>query len=198
MEQNFEMVVKGFRLILDGLGVPLTEHIADTPRRAARAWWYELCVGLTERAPKVATFKSEVSEMVLVRSVPVHSLCAHHLLPFVGEATIGYIPGTGQLLGISKLSRLTNYYARRPQVQEELVEQIADAVAEHVVGETKSVPGVSVGGTVRGGVGVLIRANHFCMELRGVQHRGELVTSALRGVFLEPEVRAEFLQLAGA
>lgn len=184
-ERNFKFVEAGFTLILQGLGIPEGPHTKDTPHRAAKAWWDELCAGITQEPPKITTFPSASTGMVTLREVPIHSLCAHHLLPFNGEAVIAYIPGGREILGLSKLSRLADYYARRPQVQEELTEQIADALAALVMKNGK------------GGVGVFIRANHACMELRGVKHKGDMITSALRGVFHKPEVRAEFLQLAG-
>lgn len=184
-ERDFGLVVNGFQLVLNGLGIPATEHTRDTAQRAAKAWWYELCRGVTQEPPKITTFPAKGANMVVLRSIPIRSLCAHHLLPFIGEAVVAYIPGDGKILGLSKLSRIADYWARRPQVQEELTDQIADAVAALV---TKG---------KRGGVGVLIRANHACMELRGVQHKGDMLTSALRGVFRKPEVRDEFLRLAG-
>lgn len=186
-ERNFSWVVSGFQLILNGLGVPITEHTKDTAERAAKAWWNELCAGLTQPPPVITTFPSKVNEMVILKGIPVRSVCSHHLLPFIGEARIAYVPGKGKVLGVSKLSRLTDYWCRRPQVQEELTEQIASALADLVVNKQRNT----------GGVGVLIRANHMCMELRGVKHEGNMITSALRGVFLKPEVRAEFLKLAG-
>ena len=187
-DPNFDDVVSGFAMILRGLGVPVNAHSAGTAERAARAWWNELCAGLTQEPPKITAFESSSDEMVVLRGIPVRSLCAHHLLPFIGEATVAYVPGQGKILGISKLSRLTNYWARRPQVQEELTAQIADAVAEHVVSVSD--------GVYCGGVGVTIRANHLCMMMRGVNHSGDLVTSAVRGVFsTKPEARAEFLAL---
>jgi len=186
-KQDEQKLVRGFRLILEGLGLDLTSpHLRDTPERAARAWYHELCHGLTRAAPTITTFPSTTNEMVVLRHVPIRSVCAHHLLPFSGSATIGYIPGGGKVLGLSKLSRIADYWSRRPQVQEELTAQIADDVARHVLCR----PDV-------GGVGVVIRAVHMCMALRGVNHSGEMVTSAMRGIFLSlPEVRAEFLDLA--
>lgn len=186
-------VEEGFRLILRGLGIEDTEHTKDTAHRAAKAWYHELCAGLTGSEPKITTFKSERTAMVLLRNVPIRSVCAHHLLPFVGKAVVAYIPGRGEILGLSKLSRLANYCARRPQVQEDLTEQIADAVAKYVMGVDNTV-GM---GKKTGGVGVLVRCDHMCMSLRGVQHPGDMMTSALRGVFNEAEVRDEFLRLSG-
>lgn len=186
-----QKLVAGFTLILEGLGLDLASpHFAETPRRAARAWYHELCRGLTQPPPKITTFPASTSEMVVLRHIPIRSLCAHHLLPFFGTADIGYIPGAGhQILGLSKLSRIADYEARRPQVQEELTADIADAVAGLVCSPASDL----------GGVGVVIRATHMCMVLRGVTHDGEMVTSAVRGLFLtKPEVRAEFLNLVKA
>jgi GTP cyclohydrolase I len=183
--RDFNLVVNGFQLVLNGLGVKPGAHTEGTALRAAKAWWNELCSGLTQDPPKITTFPAKGSNMVVLRSIPIRSMCAHHLLPFIGEAVVAYIPGDGKILGLSKLSRIADYWARRPQVQEELTDQIADAVAALVTKGKK------------GGVGVLIRANHACMELRGVHHKGDMLTSALRGAFLKSEVRDEFLRLAG-
>lgn len=186
---DYDKLVRGFELVLAGLGLGKTEHTAGTAQRAARAWWDELCAGLTHELPRMTAFSSDVHEMVILREIPVKSMCAHHLLPFFGTAAIGYIPA-GKILGLSKLSRLTNHFARRPQVQEELTQQIADALMFILGIEANPLFG-------RGGVGVVIRANHTCMQLRGVNHTGDMVTSALRGSFLEDPVRQEFLRLAG-
>lgn len=182
---RFDKLVQGFELILEGLGVEAGPHTVDTPKRAAKAWWDELCSGLTQDKPKITAFPSNVNSMVVSRGIPIRSICAHHLLPFAGTATIAYIPGNGKILGLSKLSRLAEYWSRRPQVQEELTEQIADAVASYVMSGKK------------GGVGVIIQARHMCMEMRGVLHPSDMVTSALRGLIKNrPEVRAEFLKFA--
>jgi len=195
-------MVDGFNLILEGLGLDLTsEHLVGTPERAARAWREELCLGLTQPEPKISLFTTNVDEMVVLRHIPIRSLCAHHLLPFIGEATVAYVPGTGKLIGISKLSRIADYWARRPQIQELLTAQIADHVAGLVVDEDPDWERLgwhkkSRKQGPRGGVGVVIHARHLCMEVRGVGHVGDMVTSSLRGVFLtKPEARAEFLQL---
>ncbi len=184
---NIKKVEQGFALVLEGMGIAGTEHTQDTARRAAKAWYHELCAGLTGEAPKITTFKSDADQMVILRDIPIKSMCAHHLLPFTGRAAVAYVPGKGRILGLSKLSRVADYYARRPQVQENLTTQIADAIADLVMDRTRD----------RGGVGVVIQAHHMCMELRGVNHKGDMVTSALRGCFEKPAVRAEFFQLAG-
>jgi len=129
--------------------------------------------------------------MIMLRHIPIRSVCAHHLLPFVGEATVAYIPGGGKIIGLSKLSRIADYWARRPQVQEDLTAKIADYIAKLVTQRARHRQ------KLKGGVGVIIRARHMCMELRGVAHQGEMVTSALRGAFLHGDARHEFLQLAG-
>jgi len=188
-DSNEQLIELGFRNILTGLGMDLTlPHLKDTPQRAARAWYRELCRGLTQSPPDITTFDSDVDEMILLRHVPIRSVCAHHLLPFVGEATLAYIPGKQKIIGLSKLSRIADYWSRRPQVQEDLTVQIADHLAELVMAPASG----------NGGVGVIIKARHMCMELRGVGHTGDMVTSALRGVFLTGDARIEFLRLAGA
>ncbi len=185
LEPNEKWLAVGFAHILRGLGLdPNSPHLKDTPDRAASAWFNELCSGLTQPAPKITAFKSSADEMIVLQHIPIRSLCSHHLLPFYGQAAIGYIPGNGHILGLSKLSRIADYWARRPQVQEELTLQIANTIAELV---TK--PSL-------GGVGVVIRAKHMCMSLRGVTHDGPMVTSAMRGLFRKrATVRNEFLQL---
>lgn len=185
---DFALLVRGFANILDGLGIEPGPHTKDTPERVARAWWDELCVGLTGPEPKITTFESVVDSMIVSRGIPVRSMCAHHLLPFVGTATVAYIPAGNQILGLSKLSRLVDYWSRRPQVQEELTEQIADAVHKAIAAEEPA----------EGGVGVMIQARHMCMEMRGVKHASDMVTSAIRGTFFRPEVRAEFLKYVPA
>ncbi len=208
--QDQRKVINGFRLILEGLGLDMDDpHLKETPQRAARAFWFDLNEGITGPEPEITTFPSNIDQMILLRDIPIHSYCVHHLLPFVGTATIGYVPGNGQILGLSKLSRLANYFSRRPQVQEELTEQIANALMVLVMKKPEPLP--EIDDTIdqperehwpegaAGGVGVVIKASHMCMTLRGVKHEGEMITSALRGVFLtKPEARAEFLQMAGA
>ncbi len=120
-------------------------------------------------------------EMVTVKDIPIHSKCEHHMADIFGTCTIAYIPD-GKIVGLSKLSRLANMYARRLQVQERMTVQIADALMEHLKPK---------------GCGVVIKARHMCMESRGVEHEAMTVTTALRGALREePETRAEFLRLA--
>lgn len=159
--------------------------LEETPKRVAKAW-KEWCAGYDQNPEDILkTFEdgSEgVDEMVVVKDIPFYTHCEHHMAPFFGTATIAYLPD-GKIVGLSKLSRLLDIYAKRLQVQERLGCQVADAIMEHL-------------GAL--GCGVVITARHLCMESRGIKKQGsETVTSALRGVFKEdPAVRAEFLALA--
>ncbi|WP_019875478.1 GTP cyclohydrolase I FolE [Sporichthya polymorpha] len=160
---------------------PTSEHTRDTPRRVAAAY-AEL---LTPRSFNPTTFPNDegYDELVLARDIPVHSLCQHHLLPFLGRAHVAYLPGE-RILGLSKLARVVELFARDLQVQERLTQQVADWLAEHLRPK---------------GVAVVIEAEHLCMSLRGVQARGSTtVTSALHGLLRDqPSSRAEFFALAG-
>jgi GTP cyclohydrolase I len=160
---------------------PGDPHLADTPRRVA-ASYREL---LSPRAFNLTTFPNDehYDELVLARAIPFHSLCRHHLLPFKGVAHVGYLPGD-RILGLSKLARVVELFARDLQVQERLTQQIADWLQEHL--EPK-------------GVGVILEAEHLCMSLRGVQATGaRTVTSALKGLLREdPRSRGELFALAG-
>ncbi len=182
-------LARGFELILEGLGIDWTAdpHFRETPERAAKAWYHELFSGLTGEVPTITTFPDrDESQLVILQGIPVKSVCAHHLLPFFGTASVGYISGTKRLLGLSKLSRIVDYCARRPHVQEGLTNNIADYLMPLVCPPKSS-----------GGCGVVIKATHLCMAMRGVKHDGLMVTSALRGSIKdEPETRAEFLKLA--
>ena len=164
---------------------PTREGVLDTPDRAARAW-QELTAGYAADLDVLmdATFDADgYDELVLLRGYPFHSLCEHHLLPFVGVAHVGYIP-SARVLGLSKLGRLVDAYARRLQLQERLTVQVAEAL-EAYLNPT--------------GVIVVIEARHLCMELRGVAKAGQqMQTSALRGAFKDkPEARAEAFALIG-
>jgi GTP cyclohydrolase IA len=157
------------------------EGLADTPGRMARAY-AEL---LTPRAFALTTFPNDegYDELVLARAIPIRSVCEHHLLPFIGVAHVGYLPGA-RILGLSKLARVVELFAHGAQVQERLTKQIADWLTEHL--EPK-------------GVGVVVEAEHLCMTLRGVQAVGATtVTSTLLGALRDdPRSRAEFFTLAG-
>jgi GTP cyclohydrolase I len=184
-EQNMEQLERAFELLIEGLGLDRSDsHLQDTPRRAAEAWAKELCAGLNGPQFRLTTFPVESeadSSMVALQQIPVKSICAHHLLPILGWATVAYVPN-GQLCGLSKLSRVVDHFARRPQVQERLTNQIADFLQT---------------GLHPQGVAVQVKASHMCMELRGVNHTGLMTTSTLRGVFREDTtLREEFMQLA--
>ena len=158
--------------------------LQDTPGRVARAY-AETFAGLWQDPAEVlsTTFDEDHDEMVLVKDIPMYSTCEHHLVPFHGVAHIGYIPGEdGRVTGLSKLARLVEVYARRPQVQERMTSQIADALADVLKPR---------------GVLVVIEAEHLCMAMRGIRKPGSsTVTSAVRGIFREnPATRSEAMSL---
>ncbi len=163
---------------------PAREGLVKTPSRVAKSLSY-LTRGYRQNLKSVvngAYFKSGTNHMVILKNIELYSLCEHHLLPFVGKCTIGYI-STGKVLGVSKLARIVDMYARRLQIQERLTEEIADAVMRETGAE---------------GVGVVINAKHLCMMMRGVEKQNsEMTTSAVLGSFRSDEkVRQEFLNLA--
>jgi len=166
---------------------PKREGLLDTPARVARAWSHWGAGYGKNPADVLRVFEDgaeNVDELVVVKDIPFYSQCEHHMAPFFGTATIGYIPN-GKIVGLSKLSRLLDIFARRLQVQERLTNQVADALIEHLDPL---------------GVGVIINARHLCMESRGICKQGHLtITSAVRGALREkPEARAEFMALARA
>ncbi len=183
---DYQKVKQGFSLVLEGLGIdPNDPHFLETSERTARAWTNELCVGLIKENFTLTTFPLDSGDhpgMIVLQHIPVRSLCAHHLLPFTGEATVAYIPNE-KLCGLSKLSRVVNFFARKPQVQEHLTSDVAVYLQEKLEPQ---------------GVGVIVKAKHMCMELRGVEHSGLMTTSSLLGTFLEVPVRSEFMALAHA
>lgn len=169
--------------LLEALGEdPSREGLRDTPGRVARMY-AELFSGLRADPAQhlKRVFQENYDEVVLLRDIDFYSLCEHHLLPFHGRAHVAYLPN-GRVVGLSKLARTVEAFARRPQVQERMTCQIADALMEHL--EPK-------------GAAVVIEAAHLCMKMRGIQKpNGVMVTSALRGVFKEsPSARAEVLSL---
>ncbi|HCL14667.1 MAG TPA: GTP cyclohydrolase I FolE [Pseudomonas sp.] len=172
--------------ILTGLGEDISrEGLVDTPKRAAKAMQY-LCRGYNQTLEEVvgdALFTSDNSEMVLVKNIELYSLCEHHMLPFIGKAHVAYIP-TGRVLGLSKVARIVDMYARRLQIQENLTRQIAEAIQE--------VTGAA-------GVAVVIEAKHMCMMMRGVEKQNSVMnTSVMLGAFRNSwNTRMEFLQLIG-
>jgi GTP cyclohydrolase I len=163
---------------------PNRDGLARTPARVARSMKF-LTQGYASSAEDVVgkgVFKEEHDNMIMVRDIELYSLCEHHLLPFFGKAHVAYIPN-GKIVGLSKIPRIVDVYARRLQVQERLTEQIADGLCR-VVNPS--------------GVGVVIEAYHLCMMMRGVEKQNsKTITSALRGAFREdPKTRDEFLRLA--
>jgi GTP cyclohydrolase IA len=179
-EHDLEAATSAAGALLEALGVDLgDESLARTPRRMAAA----LAELMTPRPFEMTTFPNDggYDELIVARAIPVRSLCEHHMLPFVGTAHVGYLPGH-RILGLSKLARVVEHFSRRPQVQERLTVQVANWL------DSQLNPA---------GVGVLIEAEHLCMTLRGVQAPGTTtVTSSLLGSLrTDPRSRAEFLAL---
>ena len=165
-------IEEGVRLILEGIGEdPDREGLLKTPARVARMY-EEVFAGLTEDPHRhfETTFDEGHQEMVLVRDIPFYSMCEHHLVPFFGQAHVAYIPAAdGRICGLSKLARLVDAFAKRPQVQERLTSQIADTLVQELHPE---------------GVLVVLEAEHLCMSMRGVKKPGsKTTTSAVRGIF---------------
>lgn len=179
-----EALTRNYREILQGVGEdPEREGLLDTPKRAAKAMQY-LCHGYQQSLEQIvngALFESDNDEMVVVRDIELYSLCEHHLLPFIGKAHVAYIP-TGKVLGLSKIARIVDMFARRLQIQENLTRQVADAIARV---------------TDAAGVAVVIEAKHMCMMMRGVEKQNSVMsTSVMLGAFRESyNTRHEFLQL---
>ena len=170
--------------IIEAIGEDITRPgLVDTPRRAAKAFEF-LTQGYRQSVAEVvnnALFPSESSEMVLVQDVELYSLCEHHLLPFIGKCHVAYLP-TGKVLGLSKVARLVDVFARRLQIQESLTTQIAQTIMDVTEAE---------------GVGVIIEAKHMCMMMRGVEKQNSIMkTSSMLGSFRsDPKTREEFLSL---
>jgi GTP cyclohydrolase I len=183
-----ERIERAVREILIAIGEdPERDGLVRTPARVAEMY-AEVCAGLSQDPSShlVVTFEADHDEMVLVRDIALYSICEHHLVPFHGRAHVAYIPGDdGRITGLSKLARLVDGFAKRPQVQERLTTQIADAL---------------VGALAPRGAFVMIEAEHLCMSMRGVRKPGTLtVTSAVRGLFKESAAtRAEVMSLLGA
>jgi GTP cyclohydrolase I len=180
-------VEAGIRLVLEGIGEDLDrDGLRDTPARVARMY-EEITSGLREDPTRVldAVFDEGHDELVMIRDIPMASICEHHLIPFVGKAHVAYIPNErGRITGLSKLARLVDGLAKRPQVQERLTAQIADAMVERL--------------EPRGAL-VVIEAEHLCMSMRGVRKPGAVtVTSAVRGSFRDSmSTRMEAMNLLG-
>lgn len=178
------MMQEHYKQIIKEIGEDPTRHgLKDTPERAATAMEY-LTKGYRENLDEIindALFDTDMSELVLVQDIELYSLCEHHLLPFIGKCHVGYLP-QGKVLGLSKIARVVDYYARRLQIQEQLTSQIAHSIA--------SITGAS-------GVAVVVEAKHLCMMMRGVEKQNSIMkTSVMLGTMREqPESRMEFLSL---
>jgi GTP cyclohydrolase I len=184
------MIVKGHELeqiyaqLLDSIGEDRNrEGLRATPKRAAKSLQY-LTQGYHQDLDEVinnALFESDIQEMVLVKDIEMYSICEHHLLPFIGKCHVAYMP-QGRVLGLSKVARVVDVFARRLQIQEQLTKQIADTIMKY---------------TDAAGVGVVIEAQHLCMMMRGVEKQNSVMkTSCLLGTFRDnPQTRAEFLSL---
>jgi GTP cyclohydrolase I len=166
-------IEKAIRMILEAIGEnPDRKDLQDTPRRVAEMY-EEIFFGINKDASKELEIVLEQKhhEIILLKNIPLHSLCEHHLIPFIGKASVAYIPKGGRVTGLSKLARVVDILSRRPQVQERLTTQIADII----MSKLKPL-----------GVMVVIEAEHLCMSMRGVKKPGVMtVTSAVRGVFKE-------------
>ena len=175
-------VERATRALLEALGLDLSDpNLADTPGRMARAY-DELFGGLHRSEPELRSFPNAeaYSQVVAVTGIPFYSLCAHHFLPFFGTAHVGYVPGE-RVVGLSKLARVVDHFARRPQIQERLTEQVVDMLVRRLAPK---------------GAMVVVEGRHFCMEMRGVAKPGTVTTtSAIRGAFEDERTRQEFLGL---
>lgn len=180
---DIEAIQQAVRTILSAIGEdPDRPGLQETPRRVA-AMYAEVFAGLDDDPQRyLKLFQEEHEEMVVVRDIPLYSMCEHHLLPFIGRAHIGYIPKGGKVIGLSKLARIVDSFARRPQLQERLTAQIADFLDEHLQAR---------------GVAVVIEAEHLCMTMRGARASGAVTqTSAMRGnMRTDARTRAEVMAL---
>jgi GTP cyclohydrolase I len=180
LEQFYEAIIRG-------VGEdPGREGLKDTPARAARAMQY-LTRGYGQKVEEVvnnAIFESDNDEMILVKNIELYSLCEHHLLPFIGKCHVAYIP-TGRVVGLSKVARIVDMYARRLQIQENLTKQIANTLMQVIS---------------PAGVGVIIEARHLCMMMRGVEKQNSMMTTSMMlGSFRDHDrTRSEFLKLVAA
>ena len=184
--ETWETLVRPYRELIEGIGEdPDRGGLRFTPGRAAKALAF-LTQGYNQSLDEVvndALFETNLDEIVLVKDIELYSLCEHHLLPFIGKCHVGYLP-QGRVLGLSKVARVVDMFARRLQIQETLTQQIANTILEI---------------TGAAGVGVIVEAQHLCMAMRGVEKQhSTMKTSVMLGSFRDnPPTRAEFLQLAG-
>lgn len=182
-KEKIDKIAFHMRRIIDALGLDLNDpNLRETDKRVAKMY-LEMFAGLQEDSePRVTTFPNDegYNEMVMVKDIPFYSMCSHHFVPFYGHAHVAYIPND-RIVGLSKLPRIVEFYARRPQLQERLTEQTINFI------DNKLKPQ---------GCMVVIEARHMCMEMRGVQKPGAMTTtSAIRGVFNDKKAREEFLDL---
>ena len=182
-DERIERLATHVRAIIDELGLDRNDpNLAETDRRVAKLY-LEMFHGLQEGAePAITTFPNDerYSAMVMEKQIPFYSVCSHHFVPFYGHAHIAYVPND-HILGLSKFARILEFYAKRPQLQERLTEQIANFLDSRLKPQ---------------GVMVVIEARHLCVEMRGVKKPGAVtVTSAIRGIFHQKPVREEFLDL---
>ena len=181
-----DKIKQGVQLIIEGIGEDASrEGLVETPDRIARMY-EEIFVGLNENASVhlSKTFSTQNTDMIIEKDITFYSMCEHHFLPFYGKAHIAYIPN-GRVAGLSKLARTVEVYARRPQLQERMTVQIADAIMENLDAK---------------GAMVIIEAEHMCMTMRGIKKPGSrTVTISSKGIFTEDaELRNTFLTMAGA
>ena len=178
-----EKIERAVRMILEAIGEdPDREGLKETPTRVADMY-EELFAGLHRPYEQELTVfhSANHDEMIIVKDIPIYSFCEHHLLPFFGKAHVAYIPSKERITGLSKIARVVDMASRRPQVQERLTTQIADAIMRNLKPQ---------------GVLVVIEAEHLCMSMRGVKKPGSLsITSAMRGILREPASRAEAFSL---
>lgn len=183
-EDQINLMADRYRDIITALGEDGNrEGLVDTPRRAAKAMHF-ITQGYRQNLDELinnAVFNSDTDEMVIVRNIELYSLCEHHMLPFIGKAHVAYIPN-GKVLGLSKIARIVDYFARRLQIQEVLTKQVASCVDDAIEAQ---------------GVGVVIEAQHMCMMMRGVQKQNSIMTtSCMLGNFRkQAQTRDEFLRL---
>ena len=180
---DLKRIENGVREILLGLGEdPAREGLQNTPRRVANMY-AELFSGMSDDPKKYVdqAFTENYDELVLLKDIPFYSMCEHHLMPFIGQAHVGYVPD-GKIIGVSKLARIVECFARRPQVQERLTNQIAEFIMMSVKAK---------------GVAVVIKATHTCMTIRGVKKPGSImVTSSMLGLFRkDARSRSEVMEL---
>jgi len=179
-----QRIESGVRMILEGIGEdPRREGLLETPKRVARAY-EELCGGYSVDPKKLMTvFSEKCDEMIVVKDIELFSLCEHHMLPFIGRAHVAYLTKS-KVVGLSKIARVVETFARRLQIQERLTDQIATCIFKHL--DPK-------------GCAVMLECKHLCMVMRGVNKQNStMVTSSMKGMFISnPELKSEFFSLIG-